>query len=303
MKAVECRNLTKTFGRANALDRLSFSIEANTITGLIGRNGVGKTTLLKIIAGFLKETSGEVNVFSNYPFNNLFVSANTIFVDDRMNLPQNLKLKEILEEAGSFYQNWDHELAQRLFDYFSLHPDQRHDYLSKGKQSTFNMILGLCSRCALTLFDEPTTGMDESVRKDFYRALLKDYLAHPRTILLSSHYLNEIEDLLEDVLLLKDGEVAMHTSISDLKEYAVGLKGPITFVSKWTQRNTVLHKEELGTGSQYAVIENHFDQAELNLMKTEGITVSPVAASDVCVYLTSKEKGGIDDVFSPSEPS
>lgn len=301
MKPVECTNLTKTFGRATALNQLSFSIEANTITGVIGRNGVGKTTLLKIIAGFLREDSGEVNVFSRPPFNNLTVSANTIFIDDQMNLPQSLSLKEILETTGRFYQNWDHDLAQRFFDYFSLPADLQHDQLSKGKKSTFNMILGLCSRCALTIFDEPTTGMDESVRKDFYRAMLKDYLAYPRTILLSSHYLNEIEDLLEDVLLLKEDGIAMHTSISDLKEFAIGLKGEESLLSKWTEGHSILHRENLGTDSQYVVIENQMDQTNLNRMKADGIFISAVSSSDLCVYLTSTQKGGIDDVFSRNE--
>ena len=184
MKVIECNNLTKTYQGRNVLRNLSFSIEENKITGLIGRNGVGKTTLLKILAGFIKKTSGEVSVFTEDPFNSLTVSANSIFVDDQMGFPPALQLKEILEVAGSFYPNWDSEFAKRLFDYFSFDPKHYHNRLSKGKTSTFNMIIGLASRCPLTIFDEPTTGMDEAVRKDFYRALLKDYIAHPRTIIL-----------------------------------------------------------------------------------------------------------------------
>ncbi|MGO4886675.1 ABC transporter ATP-binding protein [Anaerobacillus sp. MEB173] len=203
---IECNELTKTYGGKKALNNLSFMIEENKITGIIGRNGAGKTTLLKIIAGFLRETSGEIKVFSEKPFNSLTVSANMIFVDDQMSLPTTLSLQEILEVAATFYKNWDMELAQRLFDYFSFHRDQRHSSLSKGMKSTFNMILGLSARCPLTIFDEPTTGMDAAVRADFYRALLKDYIAYPRTILISSHHLDEIEDLLEDVLLIKEGE-------------------------------------------------------------------------------------------------
>src|SRR5699024_1415440 len=208
---------------------------------LIGRNGAGKTTFLNILAGYWQETSGDVNVFSEKPFNNLFVSANTILIDDQMNFPESLTLMEILEQAERFYEKWDMELANRLFNYFSFNEKQTHNDLSKGKKSTFNVIVGLASRCELTLFDEPTTGMDTAVRKDFYRALLKDYLAYPRTIMISSHHLDEIEDLLEDVLLIEEGETYLHLPIDELREYAIGLTGRTALIEQWTGDKEVLH--------------------------------------------------------------
>lgn len=298
MNVIECKNMTKTYGQTNILKDLSFTIKENSITGLIGRNGAGKTTLLKIIAGFFRETSGEITVFSKKPFNNLFVSANMVFIDDQMNLPNSLQLTEILAEASRFYPNWDADLAQKLLDYFSLHPNQYHYNLSKGMKSTFNMIIGLSSRCAITIFDEPTTGMDASVRKDFYRALLKDYIAHPRTIILSSHHLNEIEDLLEDVLLIKDGHVLFHRPIAEIKEWGIGLKGPNTMIERWVQNSEILYQKEMGFNTIYIVIKNDFTPFDLDNMQLAGIELSPVPSSDLCVYLTSKHKGGIDDVFN-----
>lgn len=206
MNVVECNELIKIYGNSKALNNLSFTIEENKITGLIGRNGAGKTTLLKIIAGFLKQTSGDVKVFSENPFNSIKVSSNMIFIDDNMTLPETLNLTETLEAISGFYRNWDMELAKGLFNYFSLDPKQHYRSLSKGMKSTFNIIIGISCRSPLTIFDEPTTGMDAAVRKDFYRALLKDYIEVPRTIILSSHLLNEIEDILEEVLLIKEGE-------------------------------------------------------------------------------------------------
>lgn len=282
------------------LNNISFQIDENKITGLIGRNGAGKTTLLKIIAGFLRKTAGEVNVFQENPFNNLFVSANMIFIDDQMNLPAALNLGDILEEASRFYKKWDNNLAKRLFDYFSFHPKEYHSHLSKGMKSTFNMILGLSARCALTIFDEPTTGMDASVRKDFYRALLKDYLAYPRTIIISSHHLNEIEHLLEDVLLLNDGDIELHLPISDMKEWAIGLQGKETLIAKWTRGRKILHLESIDENNAYAVIKNNYTEKEIENIKLSELIISPVTASDLCMYLTAKRQGGIDDVFKYS---
>lgn len=297
MKIVECRDVTKVYGRKKALDNLTFSVEENKITGLIGRNGAGKTTLLKILAGYIRETSGEVRVFSEKPFNSLNVSANTIFVEDGMSFPPAVPLGELLEVARSFYCNWDHTLAKRLLEYFSFDPTDYHNRLSKGKTSTFNMIIGLAARSPLTLFDEPTTGMDASVRKDFYRALLKDYMEHPRTIILSSHHLDEIEDLLEDILLINNGRTLMHTTISNLKEWSIGVRGPVHEVLQLIEGKNVLYQQEIGVKTMYAVVRNTLSEATLNGAQARGLEISPVRSSDLCVYLTNDSKGGIDDVF------
>lgn len=297
MMKIECRNVTKRFGSKLALNKMSFTIEGNKITGLIGRNGVGKTTILKMIAGLIPPTEGELKVLGKSPFNNLFVSANTIFVDDQMKFPNSLNLTSILKIASTFYEKWDAHLANGLFDYFSLDPNQLHGNLSKGMKSTFNMIVGLASRSPITIFDEPTTGMDAAVRKDFYRALLKDYLAHPRTIIISSHHLDEIEDLIEDVLLMKDGKEHLHIPITELKEYAISVKGRNNVLQEWLQEKEVIYREEINETYSYVVVKNNRDEAEITVAQNKGLDVQPVRPSDICVYLTNKHKGGIDDVF------
>lgn len=298
MNVIECNELTKTYGNVKALDQLSLTIGENKITGLIGRNGAGKTTLLKILAGYWRETSGEVKVFLEKPFNNLNVSANTIFIDDQMKFPETLTLMEILREGERFYEKWDMNFAKRLFTYFSFDEKQIHKNLSKGKKSTFNVIFGLASRCALTMFDEPTTGMDTAVRKDFYRALLKDYLAYPRTILISSHHLDEIEELLEDVLLIDQGKKYLHLPIEEVQEYALGLTGKTAIIEQWVANKEVLFTRRMGEERSYIVVKNDFFPIEQ--ANQLGIEMSSVNPSDLCVYLTNQTKRGIDDVFIES---
>ncbi|MGM9922787.1 MAG: ATP-binding cassette domain-containing protein [Bacillus sp. (in: firmicutes)] len=298
MKVIECSNLIKNFGRKKALRQISFEIEGNTITGIVGRNGAGKTTLLKLIAGFLYKTSGELTVFAENPFNSLLVSVNSVYVEQDMNLPEALNLQEILEEAGRFYPNWDYELADRLVDYFSLDKGAYYSQLSKGMSSTFNSIIGICSRSSLTIFDEPTNGMDSIVRKDFYRALLKDYIAHPRTILISSHQLDEIENLIEDILLVEDGQTFLHCPIAELKQWAIGLRGNNDHLGEIVKHREILYKQSIGMNQSYVVIKDELTEQEKNTHRNAGIELFSVAASDLCIYLTDPHKGGIDDAFS-----
>lgn len=301
MGVIKCTNVVKKYRRIEVLNGMSCTIGENKLTGLIGRNGAGKTTLLKIIAGFIHQTSGEVTVFSEDPFNSLFVSANSILVDESTTFPPSMNLADILDEAERFYENWDAQLAKRLFNYFSLDPKQMHSKLSKGMRSTFNMIVGISARCALTLLDEPTIGMDAATRKDFYRALLKDYIAFPRTIIMSSHHLNEIEHLLEEVLLIKDGKAHFHMPISDVKEWAIGIQGQRSAVQKWVKGKEIIHEQKNELGHTYVVVKNDLTDADRQNIQLAGLNIAPVTANDLCMYITNQRKGGIDDVFDRSE--
>nr|WP_279326073.1 ABC transporter ATP-binding protein [Bacillus sp. FJAT-47783] len=289
--------MTKIYGQKKALHNATFQIEENKITGVIGRNGAGKTTLLNMIAGLTSETSGDIKVFSEKPFQSLTVSANTIFISDQMMLPPSMTLFHTLKAASLFYEHFNLELAERLLHYFSIDPNQYYEKLSKGMKSTFQAIIGIAARCPLTIFDEPTTGMDAGVRKDFYRALLKDYLAYPRTILLSSHYLNEVEDLLEDILIINDGQVLMHKSISEMKEWAVGLRGDSSFVDSWTKEKEVIHSQNIGAHEKYVVVKNDLTEDERYHLQVNEVHVRHVSPSDLSVYLTNNSKGDIDNVF------
>jgi len=297
VKIIQCDNVSKFYKGCHAVENLSFSIEENSITGLIGRNGAGKTTLLKMIGGFFKPTSGAIRVFDENPYNSLNVSTNTIFVDENMSFPKNLTLMEILNCAKSFYPNFNESMSKKLLEYFSLTESKKHGELSKGMKSTFNMIVGISSHCPLTIMDEPTTGMDAAARKDFYKIILKDYIDNPRTIILSSHLLNEVEDILEHILLMKNGTKCLHMPLIELKEYAIGFSGREESVATLIKDRKILYKESFGKDSSYAVVETGDFQGEVAAAKNLGIDVKAVSSNDLCIYLTNPKEGGINYVF------
>ncbi len=301
MNLVECSNVGKAFGKTPALKEISFELMPGKITGLIGRNGAGKTTLLNIIAGHLLPDRGKVKVFSWDPFNNLEVSANLVFIGENVNFPELLSLEEILHTAAAFYPCWNHSLALGLLEYFNIPLHRRHKKLSRGMKSIFNSVFGLSTRCSLTVFDEPTLGMDAAARKDFYRALLKDFMQHPRTVILSSHLLNEVEHLLDEVLLIDRGQKYLHLSTHMLKNYTVGLQGNEKAVKDFIGDTEILYQKKLGKDSVYTVAINSFTREQLREAGLKGIEVIPVSPEETCAYLTAREEGGIDRVFERNQ--
>lgn len=296
MSAIICNGVMKRFRNKEVLGNITCSIEGEKIIGLVGRNGAGKSTLLKLLAGHLKPTKGEIQVFGNNPFNNLTVSTNLIFIEDSMSFSPMFTLKDIFNMAHDYYPNWQGELAVRLLDYANISESAFHQDLSKGQNATFNLIYGLATRCAVTLLDEPMNGMDEAIRTDMYRAILKEYIAYPRTIIISSHHLQEIEHLLEEILLIDEGKVKLHESLEDVKQMAVRLKGNATAIKQLIKHKNVLFEMENAFHYE-AIVETKLFTLNEKVLGEAGITIQSVSASDMCKYLTNKTKGGIDDVF------
>nr|WP_106782241.1 ABC transporter ATP-binding protein [Lysinibacillus timonensis] len=296
MSTIVCKEVSKKYHNINALRSISCEIHEDKIIGLIGRNGAGKSTLLKILAGHLKPAGGTVEIFSEQPFNNLKVASNLIFIEDTMSFPPIFTINEIVNMAKDFYLNWNEELARRLLAYANIPEKSFHHNLSKGQKSAFNLIYGLAARCAITLFDEPMNGMDESIRTDLYRAILKEYIAYPRTIILSSHHLQEIEHLLEEILLIDQGQVTLHAPLDEVKELLVRLVGSREEI-KMILQDTEIYYERNETVRSEVVVESAMISKFQEQLLNAGVVIQSVSASDVCKYLTSSTKGGIDDVF------
>lgn len=296
MSLIECVNLTKEYKDTLALNNFNCKIDENKIIGLIGRNGAGKTSLLKICAGYIRPTSGEINIFGEKVFDNLNVLGNMIFIDEEIQYDNNLRLIDIMTLGKAYYKNWDDNFAKKMLQFFGLNEKKKYKKLSRGMKTQFNIIMGISSRMPLTLFDEPTLGLDAAFRKEFYNILLKDYMNHPRTIIISSHLLNEIENLLEEIVLINEGELVLHESIETIQNYAVILNGKKDVIEEFIKNKEVLSSDQLGN-NLIVGIKNDLSKEDIAYLKKKNVDVSKMNAQDVCINLTGKGKEGVFDGF------
>lgn len=200
--AVQVSGLTKRFGSFAAIDDVSLTIEPGRIHGLLGRNGAGKTTLMQLITGQDFATHGDIHVFGEKPTENARVLQNVCFIKESQRYPEDFQPKHVLRSAPWFFENWDAEYAEQLVDEFRLPLNRRIKKLSRGQLSAVGVIVGLASRAPLTFFDEPYLGLDAVARQLFYDRLLEDFAEHPRTVVLSTHLIDEVANLLEHVIVI-----------------------------------------------------------------------------------------------------
>lgn len=223
--AVTIRNLSHRYGPAipilgdatQALEDVSLDIRPGTITGLIGRNGAGKTTLAGLVAGFRKAQTGSILVDGVAPWENATVTERITFMRDIGGVSEDDKIKETVYILEALRPNFDREYFDQLMDMFGVPFKKKPQNLSRGQRSALAASIALASRCDLTIVDEIHLGMDAVARRLFYDALMADYIAHPRTFVISSHLLDEIEHQLEDVIILHQGRVAEAGTADDVR--------------------------------------------------------------------------------------
>ncbi len=285
---VEVRQLTKSYGRVRAVDQVSFSIEAGKIYGLLGRNGAGKTTIMQIITAQLFPTSGDVQVFGEAPYENSRVLSQLCFVKESQKYPQNFRVIDVLALAANFFPNWDREYALALVEEFRLPLKRRMRALSRGMLSAAGIIVGLASRAPLTIFDEPYLGLDAVARSLFYDRLLEDYAEHPRTVILSTHLIDEVSRLLEHVIVIDQGQVMLDEETDTLRGRAFTVVGAASKVDVFTVGREVLSREPLG-GLISATVIGNGDDGIRQEAQALGLEIAPVSLQQLIVYLTSEK--------------
>jgi ABC-2 type transport system ATP-binding protein len=281
---IEARGLSKHYRTVDAVDDVSFSIEENTITGLLGRNGAGKTTLMQLLTGQEFATRGTIRVFGESPVENAGVLQRLSFIKESQKYPDDFKPKHVFATAPWFFPNWDAEFAARLIDDFRLPLNRRIKKLSRGQLSAVGVIVGLAGRAPITFFDEPYLGLDAVARQIFYDRLLEDYAEHPRTVVLSTHLIDEVANLLEHVIVIDQGRILLDDDAESLRGSATTVVGTRAAVDSFVGGREVLHRDSLGGLASVTV--GRLDPAERREAAELGLELGPVSLQQLVVQKT-----------------
>jgi ABC-2 type transport system ATP-binding protein len=288
---VEAKALTKSYGDVTAVDRVSFRIEENKIYGLLGRNGAGKTTIMHMIAAQQFATSGDLTVFGEQPFENTRVLSQLCFIKESQKYPDNYRVRDVLDVAAAIFPNWDGAYALQLVEDFRLPPKRRVKKLSRGMLSSVGIVIGLASRAPLTIFDEPYLGLDAVARSLFYDRLLEDYSDHPRTVVLSTHLIDEVSRLLEHVLVIDNGRLILNEDADALRGRACTVSGLATAVDRFASGKETFERSSLGAAATATIVGALSDKDRLEA-EALGLAFAPVSLQQLIVYMTRTQSAG-----------
>jgi ABC-2 type transport system ATP-binding protein len=215
---VSARNLSKRFGTTVALDNVNLDIQPGRIVGLVGPNGAGKTTALKAILG-LAEFEGELSVLDLDPRKNRNeLMQQVCFIADVAVLPRWITVEEAVDFVGGVHPRFSREKCQAFLSKTKMKPTQRVRELSKGMIVQLHLALVMAIDAKLLVLDEPTLGLDILYRKDFYQNLLNDYFDEEKTIIVTTHQIEEIEHILTDLLFIRDGKIVLDATMDQVGE-------------------------------------------------------------------------------------
>jgi ABC-2 type transport system ATP-binding protein len=218
MSVVQARNLSKRYGATIALDNVNLDIQPGRIVGLVGPNGAGKTTALKAILG-LAEFDGELSVMGLDPRTHRTELMQQIsFIADVAVLPRWLRVGDAVDFVGGVHPRFSREKCLAFLARTKIQPTQRVRELSKGMIVQLHLALIMAIDAKLLILDEPTLGLDILYRKEFYNSLLSDYFDHEKTILVTTHQIEEIEHILTDLLFIKEGRIVLNATMDDVGE-------------------------------------------------------------------------------------
>jgi ABC-2 type transport system ATP-binding protein len=216
---IQIENLSRRYGSKTALNEVSLEVPAGGVLGLVGANGAGKTTLIKHMLGLLRAQTGTVRVFGLDPVRqSVEVLGRLGYLSEDRDLPPWITVGELLSYSQSFYPRWDQGYADRLRDQFQLAPGSRVRTLSKGELAKAGLLVALAHRPELLVLDEPSSGLDPIVRREILEAIVRAVADEGRTVLFSSHLLDEIARVSDRVAMLAGGRLVLSGDMQDVLE-------------------------------------------------------------------------------------
>ena len=212
---LECKNLSKTYGREPALHGINLRLERGKIVGLLGPNGSGKTTLIKLANGLLVPTAGEIFVGGHKP--GLETKRIVSYLPDKNYLDEDQSVDAIIGLFLDFYEDFDEKRAREMLDNLNIDPKKRFKTLSKGTKEKVQLILVMSRKADLYLLDEPIAGVDPAARDYILDTIINNYDENA-TVVISTHLIADIEKVLDEVIFIKNGDITLHRTVDEIRE-------------------------------------------------------------------------------------
>ena len=215
MAVLECKELTKRYGAAQALNHVNLQIEPGRIVGLLGPNGSGKTTLIKLANGLLTPTEGEILVCGNVPGRESHACVS--YLPERTAIPTWMSAAQLMDFYGDFYQDFRRDAAEEMLKRLEISPRQRIKQMSKGTREKVQLIMVMSRAARLYLLDEPIGGVDPATRDYILSTIITNY--NPEAaVILSTHLISDVEKVLDDVIFINQGQVVLQSSVDQIRE-------------------------------------------------------------------------------------
>ena len=285
MNAIQIKDVVKRYSNVNALDRVSLSFEYSKIYGFLGRNGAGKSTLINIISNRIFADEGEILIDGLRAKENMEVHEKILCMSEMDLYDTSLKVIEHFKWIDRFYDSFDLDQARQIAEKFGLDINKRYKALSKGYQSIFKLTIALSLHVPYVVFDEPVLGLDANHRELFYELLLQDYENYQRTIIIATHLIEEVANIIEEVVLIDKGRVLLQETVETLMNKGYCISGLAGEVDDYCKDKNVIGYDELGN-LKLAYILGEKEQ----LPKNSHLQISNMNLQKLFVKLT--EKGG-----------
>jgi len=286
MSTIEIKNVSKSYGKTVALKNVSATIAEGKICGLLGRNGAGKTTLLNIVANYLFADQGQVWIDGEPAVENDRVQAKIFYMTEKTLYPKNMRGRDVIQLTRDFYPQFDLSYAGQLADRFKLETGKKIGGLSTGYLSIFKLVLTLASNAPVIIFDEPVLGLDANHRDLFYRELVAHYNAAPNTVILSTHLIEEAAGLLEEVIIIKEGQILLTQPIEDILQLAYTVSGSQENVDRYITGKKVIREEMLGRFKAATIYQKRNPEDQDSLAQL-GLDLTPARLQELFISLTN----------------
>jgi ABC-2 type transport system ATP-binding protein len=278
---IEFKNVTKDYGNTIAIRGFSLRIEKPGIYCLLGRNGAGKTTLLKLMAGHVAVTSGSVSVAGN-EVSTLRMPKELYFVESTAS-QFHVKLGELFHIAADIHEGFDLPFAFDLAERFELDMNKRYHQLSFGMKAMVNTLIPMASGNSILLLDEPVLGFDPVMRKTFYDMLQEGYARKPKTVIVSTHIIDEIAKVADQLMIIDKGKLVLFSGMEEIDEKAYSVTGPADKVREATGKLHVIGETTAGGFLSRYVYDTRIADGE-------GYSLSSLGLQDFFIHLVGEER-------------